>query len=58
MATSLRFQATAALCIALLVDRGHLSYDDLVVKYWPEFGAHGKDNVTVKMLLAHRVSIW
>ena len=45
----------AALCIAILVDRGHLDYDKKVVHYWPEFGQNGKENVTVKMLLNHEV---
>ena len=45
----------AAIVVAVLVDRGYLNYDDLVTKYWPEFGANGKDNVTVKMLVGHEV---
>jgi CubicO group peptidase (beta-lactamase class C family) len=40
-------KAVTALCVALLVERGQVSYDDKVVKYWPEFGAHGKDQLTV-----------
>jgi len=36
-------QAVGALCIALLVDRGHLAYEHLVTKYWPEFGTNGKE---------------
>ena len=45
----------AALCMAMLVDRGHLDYEQKVVHYWPEFGQNGKENVTVKMLLHHEV---
>ncbi|XP_033121881.1 beta-lactamase domain-containing protein 2-like [Anneissia japonica] len=41
----------------MLVDRGLLSYDEKVVKYWPEFGKHGKENVTVKMLVSHQAAI-
>ena len=47
----------AALCAAILVDRGHLDYNQKVVHYWPEFGQKGKENVTVKMLLNHEVRI-
>jgi len=57
---SIAFSTTkgvASLCIALLVDRGLLSYDDLVTKYWPEFGRHGKDKVTVKMLIGHEAGL-
>ena len=32
-----------------------MKYDELVVKYWPEFGVHGKEKVTVEMLLSHQV---
>ena len=46
----------AAVSMALLVERGHLDYEEKVVHYWPEFGQNGKENVTVKMLLNHEVS--
>jgi len=28
-----------------------------VIKYWPEFGKHGKDNVTVKILVGHEAGL-
>ena len=37
-----------------LVDRGLLSYDEPVARYWPEFGANGKDDITVRDVLRHR----
>jgi CubicO group peptidase (beta-lactamase class C family) len=37
--------------IALLLDRGQLDLDERVAQYWPEFAAHGKQHVTVRMLL-------
>lgn len=42
-----------ALCMAILVDRGLISYDDLVCKHWPEFGQHGKDCITISDVLRH-----
>lgn len=42
-----------AICIALLVDRGLLNYDDKVCKHWPEFGKYGKENITVADVLRH-----
>ena len=36
-----------------LVERGQISLDDKVTTYWPEFGANGKDAITVKELLTH-----
>ncbi len=51
------FSATkgvAAMVIHRLVDRGRLSYDEPVARYWPEFGANGKDEITVRDVLRHR----
>ncbi|MFO7963843.1 MAG: serine hydrolase domain-containing protein [Desulfobacterales bacterium] len=47
----------AALTIAILVDEGRLDYDDRVVDYWPEFGANGKEKVTVAQVLSHQAGI-
>ncbi|XP_072027158.1 beta-lactamase domain-containing protein 2-like [Amphiura filiformis] len=47
----------SALCTAMLVDRGHLDYDQKVVHYWPEFGQNGKENITVKQLLHHEAGL-
>lgn len=49
-------KAVAAACIALLVDRGRLRYDDLVSKHWPGFAKNGKENVTIEWVLSHMVS--
>ncbi len=50
-------KAVNALCFALLVERGLCAYDDPVTRWWPEFGAHGKDGVTVAMLLSHQAGL-
>jgi CubicO group peptidase (beta-lactamase class C family) len=46
-----------ALCFAMLVDRGKLSYKDEVSKYWPEFAANGKGDVTIEMMLSHQAGL-
>ncbi len=46
-----------ATCIAMLVDRGRLSYDERVAAYWPEFGAAGKDEVSLRQLLSHQAGL-
>jgi CubicO group peptidase (beta-lactamase class C family) len=46
-----------ATCAAILADRGKLDYERTVASYWPEFGAHGKDRVTVREVLAQRSGI-
>lgn len=43
-----------AIAIHQLIERGKLTLDTPVVSVWPEFGAHGKDKVTVGQILAHR----
>jgi CubicO group peptidase (beta-lactamase class C family) len=51
------FSATkgvAAAVVHRLVDRGLLSYDEPVATYWPEFGANGKADITVRDVLRHR----
>ncbi|VDP27581.1 unnamed protein product [Soboliphyme baturini] len=50
-------KAVIALCIALLVDRKLMDYDDLVIKHWPEFGSNGKINITVQMILSHKAGL-
>lgn len=47
----------AALCFAMLVDRGKLSYDDAVAAHWPEFAAAGKEAVTVAQMLSHQAGL-
>jgi CubicO group peptidase (beta-lactamase class C family) len=32
-------------------------YDEPVARYWPEFGQHGKDAITVRQLLGHQAGL-
>jgi CubicO group peptidase (beta-lactamase class C family) len=51
------FSATkgiASTVIHRLVDRELLCYDTPVAEYWPEFGANGKADITVRDVLRHR----
>lgn len=57
---SIVFSATkgiAATVIHRLADRGLIDYDAPVAEYWPEFGASGKDRITVRQLLSHRAGL-
>jgi CubicO group peptidase (beta-lactamase class C family) len=45
------------ICTYLLVQQGRLDLEAPVVKYWPEFGRHGKDQITVRCLLTHRAGL-
>eukprot|EP00602_Paraphysomonas_sp_CaronLab_P009568 CAMPEP_0185020148 /NCGR_PEP_ID=MMETSP1103-20130426/2743_1 /TAXON_ID=36769 /ORGANISM="Paraphysomonas bandaiensis, Strain Caron Lab Isolate" /LENGTH=522 /DNA_ID=CAMNT_0027550871 /DNA_START=241 /DNA_END=1809 /DNA_ORIENTATION=- len=46
-----------AIVMALLVDRGVISYDDLVVKHWPEFGDGNKSDITIADVLRHEAGV-
>ena len=46
-----------ALTAAILVDEGKLDYQTRVVDYWPEFGAEGKDRITVAQLFSHQAGL-
>lgn len=50
-------KGVGATCIAMLVDRGLCSYEDKVSKYWPEFAAEGKGDITIGMLVSHQAGI-
>ncbi|KAK6051054.1 hypothetical protein COOONC_11441 [Cooperia oncophora] len=49
--------SVAAICVAILVDRGLCSYNDKVTQYWPEFGQNGKADITIEMILAHKAGL-
>jgi CubicO group peptidase (beta-lactamase class C family) len=54
------FSATkgmASTVIHRLVDRGLIDYDAPVAEYWPEFGANGKQDITVRQLMRHRAGL-
>ena len=46
-----------SLAVAILAEEGKIDYDAVVVDYWPEFGAEGKDKVTVAQLLSHQAGV-
>lgn len=47
----------AALCLAMAQSNGWLDYNEKVATYWPEFAQNGKENITVKQLLAHEAGL-
>jgi CubicO group peptidase (beta-lactamase class C family) len=50
-------KGVAAICFAMIVDRGQASYDDPVCRFWPEFAAAGKDTITIAQLLSHQAGL-
>ena len=48
----------AAMTLAVAHSRGWLDYDELVRKYWNDFGQNGKEKITVRQLLAHQAGLF
>jgi CubicO group peptidase (beta-lactamase class C family) len=46
-----------AAAMNMLVEAGELDLESAVVRYWPEFGTHGKDAVLVRHLLTHEAGL-
>ena len=44
-------KSITAIAVASLVGAGLVSYDDRISLHWPEFGAHGKSDITLAQLL-------
>jgi hypothetical protein len=47
----------ASSVVHVLAERGELTYDQRVAAVWPEFGAHGKDVVTLADVLVHAAGV-
>jgi CubicO group peptidase (beta-lactamase class C family) len=50
-------KAAAAAVVLHLVGRGLCRYEDAVARFWPEFGANGKEAVTIGELLSHQAGL-
>jgi len=50
-------KAAASTVAHVLAERGLFDYDTPVVELWPEFGAHGKQAVTVRHVLNHSAGV-
>lgn len=50
-------KAVVALGVLILVERGKIRLDEPVATYWPEFGAAGKQDITVELMMAGRAGL-
>jgi CubicO group peptidase (beta-lactamase class C family) len=50
-------KALSALSVAMLVQQGHLKWDDKISKFWPEYAQNGKQETTVQHVLSHQAGI-
>ena len=51
-------KGVASTVVHRLVDRGLLDYDDRVIEYWPEFGEAGKQDITLRQVMAHKSGLY
>jgi len=42
----------ASICLLALADQNKINLDDPIANYWPEFAQAGKENITIRCLLA------
>lgn len=47
----------AGMTMAVAHSRGLLDYDEKVATYWPEFAQEGKEEITIRQLLAHQAGL-
>ncbi|MCP3990174.1 MAG: beta-lactamase family protein [Actinomycetia bacterium] len=47
----------AAICVGMLADRGVIDLDTPMAEYWPEFGAAGKEALTVRQVMSHQCGL-
>ncbi|SKA35697.1 CubicO group peptidase, beta-lactamase class C family [Enhydrobacter aerosaccus] len=50
-------KGATALCAHVLASRGKLDLDAPVTELWPDFGQHGKEMVTTRMMLDHSSAV-
>src|SRR5918993_3929800 len=50
-------KSMCAICMHILIDRGLVDFDAPVARYWPEFGAAGKEGVLVRHVLSHTCGV-
>ena len=58
---SISFSTTKGVASTLLhvhADRGLIDYDTPVSEYWPEFGAGGKERITVRQVMCHEAGLY
>lgn len=51
-------KGVASTLVHIMADRGLVDYDARVADYWPEFGQHGKEGITVRHVLTHQSGLY
>jgi CubicO group peptidase (beta-lactamase class C family) len=51
-------KGVASTLLHIFADRGFIDYDAPVREYWPEFGEAGKEDLTVRQVMAHEAGLY
>jgi CubicO group peptidase (beta-lactamase class C family) len=51
-------KGVASTLVHIMVDRGLLDYDERIAFYWPEFARAGKQDITLRQVLAHQSGLY
>ncbi|MEP5763698.1 MAG: serine hydrolase domain-containing protein [Halieaceae bacterium] len=51
-------KGVASTLLHIYADRGLIDYDARVADYWPEFGQAGKQDITVRQVMAHQSGLY
>jgi CubicO group peptidase (beta-lactamase class C family) len=50
-------KAITATAVHLQAERGLVQYDAPIASYWPAYGSHGKQDITIRQVLTHRAGV-
>ncbi|MDX2275161.1 MAG: serine hydrolase domain-containing protein [Hyphomonadaceae bacterium] len=50
-------KGVSSIVVAWCVEHGFLRYEDKVADIWPEFGVHGKDQLTIAQAVSHQAGV-
>ena len=50
-------KALATIAMLMLYEKHRFAFEDPVAKYWPEFGAKGKQSITIAQVMSHSAGI-
>jgi CubicO group peptidase (beta-lactamase class C family) len=51
-------KGVASTLVHIMVDRGLLDYDARIAEYWPEFARAGKQDITLRQVMAHQSGLY
>jgi CubicO group peptidase (beta-lactamase class C family) len=50
-------KALATIAMLMLFEKGRFTFEDPITKHWPEFGAKGKQSITIAHIMSHSAGI-